>query len=55
MRERKEKIAISIDPLILKRIDELRSKEGRSRSNFIERVLIKRLGEQYTVKRRYIR
>jgi metal-responsive CopG/Arc/MetJ family transcriptional regulator len=54
MRERKEKISISIDPMILKRIDEKRIKDGRSRSNFIEHVLIMRLGEKYTVKRRYI-
>jgi len=53
MRDRKEKISISIDPMILKRIEEKAEQEGRTRSNFIERVLIKKLGEQYTVKRRY--
>jgi len=55
MREGKEKIAISIDPLILKKINEKAEQEGRSRSNYIERVLIKEIGEQFTVKRRYIR
>ena len=55
MRGRKEKIAISIDPLILKRIDEKAEHEGRSRSNYIERVLIKEIGEQFTVKKPFVR
>jgi metal-responsive CopG/Arc/MetJ family transcriptional regulator len=55
MRERKEKIAISIDPVILKRIDEKAEQEGRSRSNYIERVLIREIGEQFTVKKSFVR
>jgi metal-responsive CopG/Arc/MetJ family transcriptional regulator len=55
MRKRKEKIAISIDPVILKRINEIAEQEGRSRSNYIERVMIKEIGEQFTVKKSFIR
>ena len=39
MRDRKEKIAISIDPLILKKINEKAEQEGRSRSKYIEFVM----------------
>ena len=55
MRERKERIAISIDPAILRRIDEKAEQEGRSRSNYIERVLIREIGEQFTVKKPFVR
>lgn len=55
MGERKERIAISIDPAILRRIDERAEQEGRSRSNYIERVLIKEIGEQYIVKKPFVR
>ncbi len=55
MRERRERIAISIDPAILRRIDEKAEQEGRSRSNYIERVLIKEIGEQYIVKKPFVR
>lgn len=44
MKERKEKIAISIDPVILKRIDEKTEQEGRSRSNYIELVMRREVG-----------
>jgi len=47
MKERRERIAISIDPAILRRIDEVAEQEGRSRSNYIERVLIREMGEQF--------
>jgi metal-responsive CopG/Arc/MetJ family transcriptional regulator len=55
MRERRERIAIAIDPAILRRIDEKAEQEGRSRSNYIERVLIKEIGEQYVVKKPFVR
>lgn len=53
MRNRKEKIAISIDPFLLKKIDRNASKECRSRSNYIESIMIKELGEKFTVRGRY--
>ena len=55
VRERRERIAISIDPAILRRIDERAEQEGRSRSNYIERILIKEIGEQYSVKKPFVR
>jgi len=55
MRERKEKITISIDPVLLKKINQKAKQENRSRSNYIELMMIKEIGEQFTVKGRYIR
>jgi metal-responsive CopG/Arc/MetJ family transcriptional regulator len=53
MRNRKEKIAISIDPFLLKKIERKARKEGRSRSNYIETIMIKELGEKFTVRGGY--
>ena len=55
MRDRKEKITISIDPVLLKKINQKARQENRSRSNYIELMMIKEIGEQFTVKMRYIR
>jgi len=44
MRERQERIAIAIDPAILRRIDEKAEQEGRSRSNYIELVMRREVG-----------
>ena len=55
MGSRKDKISISIDSVILRRIDEKAEQEGRSRSNYIERVLIREIGEQFTVKKPFVR
>lgn len=53
MRNRKERIAISLDPLPLKKIEKIAREEGRSRSNYIETIMIKELGEKFTVRGRY--
>jgi len=53
MRNRKEKIAISIDPFLLKKIERNASEECRSRSNYIETILIKELGDKFTVRGGY--
>lgn len=39
MRERKEQISITIDKALLKQIDELAKRDGRSRSYLIESIL----------------
>ena len=44
VRERRERIAIAIDPVILRRIDERAEQEGRSRSNYIELVMRREVG-----------
>jgi len=53
MRNRKERIAISIDPFLLKKIEREARKEGRSRSNYIETIMINELGEKFTVRGGY--
>lgn len=55
MRNRKEKISISIDPVLLEKMHEKAKQENRSLSNYIESIMIKEIGKQFTVKGRYIR
>jgi len=42
--EKKIKKSIAMTPVVLKRVDEAARREGRSRSNYIDRVLVRHFG-----------
>jgi len=56
MRKRDEKISISISPDVLKMVEQEAARENRSRSNYIETILLGRLKDveprRYTVDER---